>query len=81
MADWFAAAGMDVHLDATGSVIGRYAGLDPRPRLLLGSHMDTVRNAGIFDGNLGVMMDWRWWSIWPPAAGACPFPSRWWPSR
>ena len=57
MAEWFAATGMDVHLDATGSVIGRYAGLNPQASaLLLGSHMDTVRNAGIFDGNLGVVL-------------------------
>ncbi len=57
VAQWFAAAGMAVHLDATGSVVGRYAGLDPEaPALLLGSHIDTVRNAGIFDGNLGVML-------------------------
>lgn len=57
MAQWFTAAGMAVHLDATGSVVGRYAGTDPQaPALLLGSHMDTVRNAGIFDGNLGVML-------------------------
>ncbi len=57
MAQWFAAAGMAVHLDATGSVVGRYEGLDAQaPALLLGSHMDTVRNAGIFDGNLGVVL-------------------------
>lgn len=57
VAQWFAAAGMAVHLDATGSVVGRYEGLGPdAPALLLGSHIDTVRNAGIFDGNLGVVL-------------------------
>ncbi|TDT87701.1 allantoate deiminase [Azorhizobium sp. AG788] len=57
VARWFAQAGMAVHLDATGSVVGRYEGAQPdAPALILGSHIDTVRNAGIFDGNLGVVV-------------------------
>ncbi len=57
LAEAFAAAGMTVALDATGTLVGRYAGTDPQAKaLLLGSHIDTVRNAGIFDGNLGVML-------------------------
>ncbi|GGF49018.1 Zn-dependent hydrolase [Azorhizobium oxalatiphilum] len=57
VARWFAAAGMAVHLDATGSVVGRYEGTRPdAPALIIGSHIDTVRNAGIYDGNLGVVV-------------------------
>lgn len=57
VADWFRAAGMEgVHMDATGSIVGRYAADSARaPTLILGSHIDTVRNAGLYDGNLGVL--------------------------
>ena len=54
--DWMAAAGMAVRVDAVGNVVGRYEGTDPgRPVLLIGSHIDTVRNAGKYDGNFGVI--------------------------
>jgi allantoate deiminase len=53
---WMEAAGMSVRLDAIGNVVGRYegerAGL---PCLMLGSHLDTVRDAGKYDGMLGVV--------------------------
>src|SRR6201996_5049529 len=53
---WMAEAGMNAHLDAIGNVCGRYegerAGL---PCLMLGSHYDTVRDAGRWDGPLGVI--------------------------
>src|SRR5665213_2719725 len=52
---WMRDAGMTARIDAIGNVIGRYegdrAGL---PALLLGSHLDTVRDAGKYDGMLGV---------------------------
>ena len=52
----FVAAGMSVHVDATGSLVGRYEAATPdAPVLLIGSHIDTVRNAGIYDGNFGVI--------------------------
>ena len=49
-------AGFDqVHEDALGNVIALYEGTDPAsPRLLVGSHFDTVRNAGRYDGRLGI---------------------------
>ncbi|WP_431862047.1 allantoate amidohydrolase [Azospirillum sp.] len=54
--EWMRAAGMAVHLDPAGTVVGRYEGARPgAPALLLGSHIDTVRNAGKYDGNLGVL--------------------------
>jgi len=54
--DWMRAAGMDVRTDAIGNVIGRYEGRSPgQPALLLGSHLDTVVDAGRYDGMLGVV--------------------------
>jgi allantoate deiminase len=51
------AAGMEVRRDNIGNVIGRYAGItDDAPTLLLGSHLDTVRDAGRYDGPLGVLV-------------------------
>ena len=53
---WMISAGMQAHVDAVGNVIGRYEGTEPgAPALLLGSHLDTVRNAGKYDGMLGVV--------------------------
>jgi hydantoinase/carbamoylase family amidase len=53
---WMAEAGMDARIDAVGNVVGRYEAAEPgRPALLLGSHIDTVRDAGRYDGNLGVV--------------------------
>jgi allantoate deiminase len=53
---WMAEAGMEVRVDAAGNLVGRLAGADPGAgTLLLGSHLDTVRDAGAFDGPLGVL--------------------------
>ncbi len=53
---WMEEAGMTARMDAVGNVVGRYEGTEPDARaLLLGSHIDTVRNAGKYDGNLGVV--------------------------
>lgn len=60
VADWMRAAGMVVHMDQIGNIIGRYAAQTDTgrkaPTLLLGSHLDTVRDAGKYDGILGVML-------------------------
>ncbi|MFW5391598.1 allantoate amidohydrolase [Yersinia sp. 2544 StPb PI] len=54
--EWMQAVGMRVWQDAVGNICGRYEGLQPdAPALLLGSHLDTVRNAGRYDGMLGVL--------------------------
>lgn len=53
---WCAEAGLDAKIDASGNVFVRYEGKTPgAPALMLGSHIDTVRNAGRFDGNLGAL--------------------------
>lgn len=53
---WMREAGMSAHLDAIGNVCGRYEGERPGlPCLMLGSHYDTVRDAGKWDGPLGLI--------------------------
>jgi allantoate deiminase len=53
---WMREAGLDVSVDAAGTVVGRMEGTERAAKtLLLGSHIDTVRNAGRFDGCLGVV--------------------------
>ncbi|WP_042885140.1 Zn-dependent hydrolase [Cupriavidus necator] len=59
LAQWMEAAGMQVRIDAIGNVIGRYAA-DPAVGdarvLMTGSHFDTVRNGGRYDGRLGILL-------------------------
>ena len=53
---WMQAAGMMVWQDSVGNICGRYEGQqEGAPAVLLGSHLDTVRNAGRYDGMLGVL--------------------------
>jgi allantoate deiminase len=57
LTQWMEDAGMRVSLDAAGNLRGLYpAATEPAQRLLLGSHVDTVPNAGAFDGPLGVVL-------------------------
>ncbi|BEV01973.1 allantoate amidohydrolase [Novosphingobium olei] len=57
IAEWMRDAGMTVSRDAAANLVGRYEGDDPNaPLLLIGSHIDSVRNAGAYDGPLGVML-------------------------
>jgi allantoate deiminase len=54
---WMRESGMSTRIDAAGNLIGHYDGLTPdAPVLLIGSHLDTVRDAGRYDGALGVML-------------------------
>ncbi len=54
---WMESLGMSVRLDAAGNLRGLYAAAQPvPPLLLLGSHLDTVPNAGAYDGVLGVVL-------------------------
>jgi allantoate deiminase len=52
---WMEAAGLAVRRDAIGNLIGRLGDGDRRT-LLIGSHLDTVRDAGRYDGMLGVLV-------------------------
>ena len=56
IAQWMEEAGMQVRVDAVGSVIGRYEGVPGAKTLLLGSHFDSVRNGGKYDGVLGILV-------------------------
>jgi allantoate deiminase len=67
VAEWMREAGMSVREDNIGNLIGRYEGVEPAgttqlatrnsqlATLVLGSHLDTVRDAGKYDGPLGVL--------------------------
>lgn len=56
VAAWMREAGMSVREDAVGNVIGRYEGATAgAPALLIGSHLDSVVDAGRYDGMLGVV--------------------------
>src|SRR3954452_18057984 len=56
---WMRDAGMTARRDAIGNVIGRWEpgrGVPAAGAVLLGSHLDTVRDAGPYDGMLGVLV-------------------------
>src|SRR5262245_18565090 len=57
VAGWMRESGMTVESDPIGNLRGRYRAAMPAARtFLLGSHLDTVRDAGKFDGALGVVI-------------------------
>ncbi|MBP3975125.1 allantoate amidohydrolase [Pseudoxanthomonas spadix] len=57
VAQWMGQAGMATRIDAASNLVGRYQGNMPHaPALLIGSHLDSVRDAGRYDGPLGIML-------------------------
>jgi beta-ureidopropionase / N-carbamoyl-L-amino-acid hydrolase len=53
---WMRDLGLSISIDAVGNVVGTRAGADPTAAAVMtGSHVDTVRTGGRFDGNLGVL--------------------------
>jgi beta-ureidopropionase / N-carbamoyl-L-amino-acid hydrolase len=53
---WMRDLGLDVRIDTIGNVIATRAGSDPAAReVMTGSHIDTVKTGGLYDGNLGVL--------------------------
>ena len=53
---WCGEAGLEARIDAAGNVVARYEGKRAgAPALMLGSHIDTVRDAGRYDGNYGAL--------------------------
>ena len=56
LAGWMSAAGLEVHEDAVGNLFGRLRGtIDDTRTILTGSHIDTVKLGGRFDGALGIL--------------------------
>lgn len=53
---WMSQAGLQVHMDAAGTLIGRKDGPEGAPTFLIGSHQDSVRNGGRYDGIMGVVL-------------------------
>ncbi|ATQ74549.1 allantoate amidohydrolase [Massilia violaceinigra] len=57
LAEWMRDAGMETCIDAVGNVVGRYLSADPDAKTLMtGSHYDTVRDGGKYDGRLGILL-------------------------
>jgi N-carbamoyl-L-amino-acid hydrolase len=57
LADWMREAGMETQIDAIGNVVGRYLSDQPDAKTLItGSHYDTVRDGGKYDGRLGILL-------------------------
>lgn len=57
LAGWMAEAGMSVRRDPAANLIGRYEGIAAdAPALIIGSHLDSVRDGGRYDGPLGIML-------------------------
>ncbi|MGR5350091.1 M20 family metallo-hydrolase [Vibrio mediterranei] len=52
---WMTELGLDIAIDQIGNVVGTLKGQTDQPAVMMGSHIDTVSTAGIFDGNLGVL--------------------------
>ncbi len=52
---WMRDLGLDVTIDGIGNVVGVMAGANDGPPVMCGSHIDTVRTGGRYDGNLGVL--------------------------
>ncbi len=57
IAGWMREAGMQAEIDAVGNVVGRYLSDNPAAKTLMtGSHYDTVRNGGKYDGREGILL-------------------------
>ena len=55
LAEWIRSAGLEVREDAVGNLFGRLSGTEDTRTILSGSHIDTVKLGGKFDGALGVL--------------------------
>ncbi|KAA9106392.1 allantoate amidohydrolase [Microbacterium rhizomatis] len=71
-AEWMREVGMTTRQDAAGNQVGRLGGAD-LPALMIGSHLDTVPDAGRFDGIVGVLMALEVVRILRPRIDAFPF--------
>jgi allantoate deiminase len=53
---WMEAAGLQVHMDAAATLVGRCAGPEGSKTLLIGSHQDSVPGGGRYDGIMGIAL-------------------------
>ncbi|MDO8284488.1 MAG: M20/M25/M40 family metallo-hydrolase, partial [Rhodoferax sp.] len=57
--DWTVARmrelGMRIAIDGIGNIVGTFPGTEDLPPVMVGSHIDTVRTGGLYDGNYGVL--------------------------
>lgn len=53
---WMEHAGLAVQLDRAGNLLASTEAMEDAPRLMIASHLDTVPNAGAYDGALGVLL-------------------------
>jgi allantoate deiminase len=57
IACWMEPLGVEVHVDSAGNLRALYPGIrSGAPKLMMGSHLDTVPNAGAYDGMLGLVL-------------------------
>lgn len=56
LTQWMREAGLSTELDAAGNLVGRTATIENAPTLIIGSHQDTVRQGGKYDGMLGILL-------------------------
>ncbi len=56
---WMRELGLSVTIDRIGNVVGVRPGREPGPPVMAGSHIDTVRTGGLYDGSLGVLASSR----------------------
>jgi allantoate deiminase len=74
IAGWMQEAGMQTRIDAACNLIGRYEGWRDLPPLIIGSHIDSVRDGGNYDGPLGVMLGIEAVAALSAAGRRTPFP-------
>ncbi len=52
---WMRELGLEVRIDRLGNIVGTRPGVEDGPPVMMGSHIDTVRTGGLYDGSLGVL--------------------------
>ena len=73
-AQWMHEAGMTTRIDPAVNLIGRYEGTTTTPPLIIASHIDSVRDAGPYDGPLGIMLGIECVAALHSAGRRMPFP-------
>lgn len=56
IARWMETAGLVAHIDGMANVVGKYHYADNAPTLVFGSHLDSVKHGGKYDGMLGIIL-------------------------